>query len=355
VAVRGYSLTYPRLLLVALVVTTAVSGGYAAATSTAAFGSYNPGWDGSQSFRALAEANADTTVARDTSAYASTNASETTAVVLSPDSRYSDADVRRVRSFLDDGGTLVVAGDLTDGPNRLLDAVGAASSLDGRLVRDERNYYRTPALPVATNVSEPLAGDVDSLTLNHATVVTASANATVLVRTSAYAYLDENRNGSLDATETIESRPVVVSENLGNGTVVVASDPSVFINAMLDREGNRQFATHLVSQRSHVLLDYSHSSDLPAAAVVLLAIEESQPLQLGIGFGMLALAAGLRPAISAIAGAVTGLRSGDDESIVSEDVVVAAVAARHPDWDESTLRRVTQSIRSGSVESGTND
>lgn len=352
--IRGYRLSYPRLLLVALVVTTAVAGGYAAATSTTAFGSYNPGWDGTQSLRVLAEENADTTVARDTSAYASAVPSETTAVVLSPNSRYSSTDVRRVGQFLDDGGTLVLAGDLTDEPNQLLDAIGVESSLDGALVRDERTYYRSPALPVATNVSEPLAGDVEALTLNHGTVVNASPNATVLVRTSEYAYLDENGNGSLDEAESLERRPVVVSEPVANGSVVIVSDPSVFINAMLDREGNRQFATRLVSERPHVLLDYSHSGDLPAAVGVVLAVEGSRFLQMTVGFGVLALAAALGKATSLL-WVVTAFRSEDDDQVVSEDAVVAAVAARHPDWEESTLRRVTQSIRSRSVESRTND
>lgn len=63
--------------------------------------------------------------------------------------------------------------------------------IDGRLVRDEHRYYRGPALPVATNLSDaPLTSGVDAFTLNYGTTLR-PGNATVLARTSATGFYDQ--------------------------------------------------------------------------------------------------------------------------------------------------------------------
>jgi len=81
--------------------------------------------------------------------------------------------------------------------NALLSDVGATARLDGALLRDERNYYRSPALPVAQPVEEhPYTSGATDLTLNYGTAVTPN-DATTLVRTSEFAYLDTDRSGSL--------------------------------------------------------------------------------------------------------------------------------------------------------------
>lgn len=350
-------LSYPRVLLIALVVAAVATGGYAAATSTAAFGSHNPGWDGGAAFRELAAAHAEVTIGRETAAYATVPAANATAVVLAPDQPYGPRDVRRVASFLERGGRLVVAGDFGPPANGLLAALDVDSRLDGRLVRDERFYYRSPALPVATNVSRPLAGSVSQVTLNYGSVVDASANASVRVATSGFAYLDANANGELDDADPLGRYPVVVEERVGNGSVVVVSDPSVFINAMLDRRGNRAFATHLVSQRDHVLLDYSHTADVPVAAVAVLVVRESWPLQVAVAGGVLGLVAAWAAAdgVGDRVRAALGGRESGASATVSTSAVVDAVAAEHPEWDEAYLRRVTQSIRAEPDEDGDDD
>jgi len=90
--------------------------------------------------------------------------------------------------------------------------VGARARFDGDRLRDERNYEHSPALPTASAVARhPYTRDVETLGLNHATAVTGNVtengtadatangtvnetNATVLVESSPYAYLDSNRN-----------------------------------------------------------------------------------------------------------------------------------------------------------------
>ncbi|HKJ59189.1 MAG TPA: DUF4350 domain-containing protein, partial [Halobacteriales archaeon] len=287
------SIDYPRALLAALGLIVGVAVVVAASTSGAAFGLYNPAWDGAADLRGLAEdAGTEPTVVRNASAYGRVPTEGTVALVLAPAEGYGPAEAAGVRAFVEGGGTLVVADDV-DGPaNALLADVGAEARLDGRRLRDEQHYYRGPALPVADDVGDhAYTQDVDALTLNHGTAVV-PGGATPIVRTSGVAYLDGNGNEAPDDDEPIGPFPVATVEAVGDGRVVVVSDPSAFVNAMLDRPGNRAFATALVSSHDRVLLDYSHAGALPPLAAALLSIRGSTLLQELLG-GLVVGAVGL--------------------------------------------------------------
>jgi hypothetical protein len=363
---------HPRVLLWSFAAAGAVALLVAASTSGAAFGLYNPGWDGASGLRSQADAaGAEATVVSDVSAYRTAPANRTVAVVLSPDRRYSDAEAARLRSFVRRGGTLVVAEDFGPHGNSLLAALGVEARVDGRLLRDERYHHRSPAMPVARNVSNrSLVGGTSGLTLNHGTVVRPNG-ASVLVRSSGYAYLDENRNGSLDPDEGLDSYPVATVEPVGEGRVVVVSDPSVAINAMLERPGNRRFVRGLFAGADRVLLDYSHAGRLPPLSAALLAVRGSPPLQLLVGVvAVVGLAAWIRrPGVPGrVRTAVERVRgrggvaeppvAGEDALVVSapdedalvvsapdEDALVASVAERHPEWDRERVRRVVRAVR----------
>jgi hypothetical protein len=228
-------LDYPWVALAAFTVAVLLALVVAGSTSGSAFGAYNPSWDGTAEFRSLAgETDTDQTVARNASVYRMTEPNDTLAVVLSPESPYDDSERAAVRQFVQEGGTLLVAEDLGPNGDRLLRAVGADARFDGDRLRDERNYENGPSLPTATAVADhPYTADVDTLGLNHATAISGNVtdqtavnnqkgtenatNATVLVESSPYAYLDRNRNDELDDDETLARSPVVTVESVGKG------------------------------------------------------------------------------------------------------------------------------------------
>ncbi|RDI69688.1 DUF4350 domain-containing protein [Halopelagius longus] len=284
----------PRALLVALVAVCAVSLLFAGTMSSAAFGAFNAGWDGSSTVRDTAkEAGATPTVALETTAYAEADPSETVAFVVAPDDEYTDAEAERLRTFVEEGGTLVVAEDYGTVGNDLLADIGAETRFDGRTVRDLRHHGPTTAMPEATNVSDAETTDgVESIMLNYGTVLT-GANGTVLVRTSSYAYLDTDDDGEADEGEPFRSYPVVAAEEVGSGRVVAVSDPSLFINTMQKRADNPRLVSGLVGDRETVLLDYSHSESQPPIRVALIHLRDSSAAQVGLGlFGLLVV--GLR-------------------------------------------------------------
>ncbi|MFC6954598.1 DUF4350 domain-containing protein [Halorubellus litoreus] len=347
----------PQYVL-AFVVLVAVAGVvYAGSTSTAAFGGYNPAWDGSEDARVLAAEHGETTVVRDAEAYESLS-SNATAVVLSPVSEYDQASLSAVRAFVERGGTLVVAGDFGGGANALLSGVGAEARIDGRLLRDERRYGATPAMPLATNVTNSTyTRGVDRLALNYPSVVNATDDVRVLARSSSFSYLDVNRNDALDDAETLGARPVVTAESVGDGTVVVVSDPSLFINTMLDRQDNRAFVVALADD-GPVAFDYSHAGGVPPLAVLVLVLEESALAQLAVGAVLVALAAALLEGVSPLAALAAALLEGvsplaalEDRlgrerprTPLRDDDVRAFIRDRHPDWDADRVERLAQSI-----------
>ncbi|WP_129115392.1 DUF4350 domain-containing protein [Halegenticoccus tardaugens] len=342
---------YPRALLAALTVLLAVAAIVAASTSTAAFGVYNSAWDGASALQTEADAvGTESEIVLNTSAYGDVPANGTVAVVLSPETRYEREDSERLRTFVQNGGTLVVADDYGRHGDALLADIDADARFDGRPLRDERHNYRSPNMPVATNVSnDPNASiveGVDQLTLNYGTAVRPNG-ATVRATTSGFAYFDENQNGELDANESLDEHPIVTVESVGEGRVIVVGDPSLFINAMLDRPGNQAFVRAIFDGHERAILDYSHSGRQPPLAVALLLVRGSPVLQVLVGAVGLGAVVGWaeRP------GLLGRLRRGDAREEVRTDAarrdeLAAYLRRQHPDWDDRRVDRVIAGVLS---------
>ncbi|MDT3435581.1 DUF4350 domain-containing protein [Haloarcula sp. 1CSR25-25] len=338
--------SYPRLLLLTLLVTVVATLLVAAGTSSAAFGVYNSQWDGTAEVRTAAEAaGAQTTVVQNTSRYDGSAPNETVAVVLSPTRGYHERETAAVRSFVRAGGTLLVAEDYGDGGNELLSAVGASARIDGRPLRDERQIGPSPAFPRAdVMTNHTYTTTVDELMLNHGSAVN-PGSATVLATASEYSYLDTNRNGDLDTDEELMPRPVVTVESVGSGTVLVVSDPSIFLNSMLDRSDNAAFLRAVVGAHDTVLLDVSHTTALPPLVALRLLLQQSGLATfLGGCLSILALFAIAKSPGIARQFPWRNQQSTSQAPGLSSADVSAAVQRRHPDWDEERVNRVTDRL-----------
>lgn len=335
-------ISYPQALLVLVVL--CVSGGlvWGLATSTTALGPYNYDWDGTSDLRNELEATGATVeIGLSTDEYGTGTPAETVAVVLDPGDRYSDADAAQLSAFLQQGGTLVVASSDNE-TNDLLATLDTSIRIDGTPVRDDQSNYRNPALVRATNVStHDFVAGVDALTLNRGTTLVVDDGRT-LVNTSQLAYLDENRNEALDANETVAARPVAGVESVGQGQVVVVSDESVFMNAMLGQAGNERFVRNLGNGTDRVLLDYSHGEPLQPLVYVFLTLRSTPLLQFFVGLAGIGLLVGW-PYRDRLVPARSGDQSSDtvwtDEQTLSE-----YLTARHPEWDDERVERVTKAI-----------
>lgn len=344
---------WPRVLLLALVGGVLVGVVFFSATSTAAFGPFNPNWDGTAQFRGQIsdEPGVKLTTATDTTVYERGEPNDTTVFVVAPDEEYGQRDIARVRSFVEQGGTLVVLEDFAPTGNSLLTGVGANARIDGRLIRDEQHHDRAPTMPVATGVgNHSLTTDVEQLTLNYASVVEPN-NATVLIRTSEFAYFTESADEGLDDNTTLQAMPVATLERVGEGRVVVVSDPSITTNVMLDRPDNAAFLKGLYADADRVVIDRSHAGGIPPLRRALLAIRGSTPLQLlvgGLAVVAVAVFAHRRP-FSSVRQTITevanrfGFADSPTEvplSAMSDDQRKVYLRQQHPEWDEQRIERV---------------
>lgn len=355
----------PTLALAVLTVAVAGALVVSMSASTASYGPYNDDWDGTTEVEAIAQTTgAQVQIVHETSAYSETSPSETAAFVLSPDSPYQPNEATRVTDFVRSGGTLVVADDYGPHANELLRQLGASARLDGRPVLDVRSNYRSPAMAVTSPVADhPFVAGVESVTLNHGTVVE-PGEATPLINTSEHAYVDADRNGELGPNETLETHTVATVERVGEGQVVVVGDASAFINAMVERSGNRNFVRALLGDHETLVLDHSHTADLPPVVLAVLVVRESALLQLGLGtLAVGALAVWSRHP-SSVSGQVSGplrwiLRAGradsppsagdgtverPDDARPSTSELAAYLERQHPNWDRERVERVVSAM-----------
>jgi hypothetical protein len=178
--------------------------------------------------------------------------------------------------------------------------------------------------------------------LNHGSTVD-PGDATTLATSSEFSYLDRNRNEQLDDAETLRERPVVAVESVGDGSVIVVSDPSLFLNAMLDRSDNSAFATNLMATHQTVLLDVSHTAALPPLVALRLTPQESPLLAFAVGTVSVLLLAVLRQP-----GLVSRIRqwrtTHSPSPTLSADEITATLRRQHPEWDDQSIKRVTDSL-----------
>jgi hypothetical protein len=159
----------------------------------------------------------------------------------------------------------------------------------------------------------------------------------------------------------LQQYPVVTTESVGEGTVVVVGDPSLFINSMLGETDNTKFATTLIEHRPVTLLDQSHTSSPPPLVATLLLVRSSPVVAAGI----LSLLVGLIAAISnryrrhgaprwkqwsakiqsTLIPPVSQSHSATTQSPrADKEALIAQLRERHPDWDDDRIDRVITGV-----------
>ncbi|MBI4294886.1 MAG: hypothetical protein HY669_01815 [Chloroflexi bacterium] len=204
---------------------------------------------------------------------------QATTLIAIPYAPYSQGDAREVERFVRDGGLLVLLDDYGYG-NSLLSELGLPARFSGRPLLDPLFSYRNEWLPRITDFYPELAeADIKAIVLNHGTALVSVDSAQVLARSSPSSFLDVNGNGVKDKEEPQGPFPVAAVSRLGNGTVLLVSDPSILVNSMVGRDDNRAFLNHLINrygQGSNVLVDISHLPKAPLDESKLRLIQTRQ-------------------------------------------------------------------------------
>ncbi|MFQ5873133.1 MAG: DUF4350 domain-containing protein [Dehalococcoidia bacterium] len=258
------------LVLIAIGALVAVAVWYFPATAD--FRSRNPFWNGLEAFGNRFQA-------RPLSSLADLPPEpQGTLLVVIPYVQPSTEDVGRLKAYVERGGTLVLADDFGFGTG-VLEGLGLPVRFSRAPLLDPLFNYRDKWFPLATELApSPLTEDISTLALNYATVLQGDG-IKVVASSSPFSYLDLSGNGAREPDEPVGPFPVIGHTSVGQGQLVLVSDPSMLIRGMLDAEDNARFARNLVGiagSDAAVFLDQAHlpPSRLDEAKGVLATVRE---------------------------------------------------------------------------------
>lgn len=222
------------------------------------FGAQNPFWNGLKDF----EKEFLATPLESLNALPQN--AEGSVLLLIPYLKPTDANVARLRAYLEGGGVLILADDYGYG-NTVLEGLGVSARFSGALLLDPLFNYRTSYFPLATNLEpSPLTSEVSSLALNYASALEGE-DLNVVAYSSPFSYLDLNYDGDRNNSEPVGPLPVAGQLVVGTGRLILLADPSIFINTMLAAEDNRQFVQNLLGSAGTDPLLFIDQAHLPSS------------------------------------------------------------------------------------------
>ena len=221
----------------------------------------NSGWNGCSK---VASAAANVTLLSSYSKL-SPNSSSLLAII-GPNIQFSDEESSNVRSFLEAGGTVLVADDFGTG-NSLLQRLEIGARFSGKPLADLYYYDKDPGFPIIRGFSpSSLTENVSVIILNRPSFleIDNSSQVTRLASSSPFSFIDLTVENRPLTNETIDSYPVMADVRIGRGTLVLISDPSMFVNDMVDLYDNMQLFRNLLGVgHGSLFFDVGHQSRAP--------------------------------------------------------------------------------------------
>ncbi len=332
------------------------------------FSIYNPGWNGCSDLAVktremgsftpnieVAEGKRTEVTQKDLTEY-DVEPEKTGMIIIGPRQEFSGETRDYVHDFLRDGGKLVLADDFGSG-NSLLNGLETNSSFRSSPLLD-LSYEKKPKFGVAYNTTEHRINDnVSQVMLNSPTAIDKDENATTLLRSSKASWLDENENGVKDDEESYKEYPLITMESYGDGELILVSDPSIFINSMLDKKDNRELSVNLLDYlsqgRSDLIFDESHREMSFVNRMIYTGRGSNQVtavllLIFGLGVGGYHAWSESRNIILNKIKKLLSFFIGEEK----EEEPIAKVLNNHPDWDKDKLEMINERFIKGDEKFG---
>jgi hypothetical protein len=186
--------------------------------------------------------------------------------IIGPSTIFTKDEIAEIRSFLEAGGTVLLADDFGTG-NTLLKGLNVSAQFSGKPLADLYYYSKAPRFPLIGAFSlSPITANVTTVVLNHPSYIdiTNSSLVTKLASSSPFSFVDLNGNGRPSPNETINSYPVMVDTQIGSGWLILVSDPSMFANEMIDLYDNMRLFRNLLKMGGDSLIfDVAHLERAP--------------------------------------------------------------------------------------------
>ena len=154
-----------------------------------------------------------------------------------------------LRELIAGGATLIIM-DESGYSNTLLKYLGVDASVVNQVVLDEVAKLKDRNYPII-EVTVPVGGRTLEFTAFRPAHILLHelANVSVLGTTSGYAYADLDGSGYYSLGEVMKHYAVVISQKVGNGTVILISDLDAGSNALISEAGNEEFFKLLTAGR----------------------------------------------------------------------------------------------------------
>ena len=251
--------------------------------------------------------------------------SNTALLIIGPERNFTGYEALILRRFLEAGGRIILADDFGSG-NELLELLGVDARLNGSLLVDPLFKERNMKFPRIRDVK--ISG-VDEIVFNYATIIEGCQNPLAL--SSSYSFLDLNMNGEWDEGEPKGPFTVACRLNVGEGSLIIISDSSIWINSMLEMKDNHMLLEKLIGNRT-VMMDYSHR--VPSRLTSAKSMVESLIRILATPEARYAILVGV---ILVITRYGKGIRAVESE--------VEKILMRNPTWDKELLLRLERERR----------
>ena len=246
-------------------------------------------------------------------------------LIIGPERNFTEYEALILKRFLEVGGRIILADDFGSG-NELLELLGVYARLNGSLLVDPLFKERNMKFPRIRDVK---VSGVDEIVFNYATIIEGCQDPLAL--SSSYSFLDLNLNGEWDEGEPKGPFTVACKLNVGEGSLIIISDSSVWINSMFEMKDNRMLLEKLIGNRT-MMMDYSHR--VPSRLTSAKSMIESLTKMLATPEARYAILVGV---ILVITRYRKGIRAVESE--------VEKILMRNPTWDRELLLRLERERR----------
>lgn len=204
-------------------------------TNTDEFSRYNLQWNGTSVFFRSLDATAPIEIRKLDLA----QQDGVFLLIIAPERPFHEWECNEILDFLVRGNIVFLADESGTG-NTLLEGIGSGIRVvPSNLSSIDRQYDDQSSVIAYPSAPDPINKGIDRLVLNKPSYVEGK---TALFSTSLLSWVDEDGNGRIGETEKLGRYSILSRENIGNGTLYVLSDPSLFINGMQGiSEGNSNF------------------------------------------------------------------------------------------------------------------
>ncbi len=256
--------------------------------------------------------------------------SNATVLLLGPSKPFSVDDVKVIEWFLINGGHVVLTDDFGTG-NMLLEGLGLDVRFSQKLLMDALFKDKSSVMPRVLNLT--FSGvHVQELTLNYPTTLENTTNTSVVAYSSSFSYTADTP-GTPTEDSPVGPFPLVAEVSLGDGSLVLISDSSLFINSMLERAGNQGFLKGILE--GQIVIDETHSMPSRLTLVKIFFMQVYNLLKKPeIKYGL----------TIACVFAIYNVNWNDGKSVEAEDEV-ERVLRQHPEWDRELLEQLHEERR----------